>query len=71
MRFDPLDFPESWDQQYAADCANAKLEEWLRNAPEILLTAEGNLIRQWQDTGAWARMSASHKGRVVCIEEIK
>lgn len=56
--------------QRIADQANAKLEEWLENAPRIFHRCRTNYICT-HEKGLWSAASKGkkYKAKLVCLEE--
>ncbi len=75
MKFTPEDFPVWLDdssvkngRERIADLANAKLKEWLDNAPTVYKVTEPQHKKLWSQLKGFIE---TKQAKLVCIEEIK
>jgi len=77
MKFKPEDFGVGSITQTCADIANAKLAEWLKDAPEVLsckFDCGCGWPKGWRDYNdnlhsSWYKNAK--KAKLVCVEKIK
>jgi hypothetical protein len=82
MKFKPEDFNKLDNMPFgeslgvkkaeiACILANKKLKEWLKDAPVVYCARGYGHVDSWKEDDGILDADASHKARLVCIEEIE